>query len=504
MRGVHRTHRISGNALAVLIAIWFASGAVMVFSGYPRLRDDERLATAGALAQVSAPELPYELARWIAGGALATGGRARLSMLEGGPVWTYTEGDERRALHALPPYAAVEALDADRARLETERRFGVRVRELETLDISDQWTVSRRFQPYFPLFRVALADADGSEIYLSARSGEVVQASSRAERALAWLGAIPHWIYPAALVRHREIWRMTVLVLAGVGLVLSLSGLAAGVHIAWITRNRPRGSARNPYLRWHQRIGLAFGALASTWLLSGALSLEPFNWTGDGPSQRELEQIYGQPPSAAGFSRVADGLSACRRRIEVREAELSSFAGRAVLSCRGPAGARAVVDLGDPVLEPRAGLPPAHIQVIAERLAGPQLSAAVSSHDAPDDYYYPTHNNPEFARPYARVDISDSGGSTFYLDPASASLVRHTTRAKRLERWLYNGLHSLDFAALYHQPMLWKLAMMAAMLLGFVLSSLGLMFTLTRARPRSERRVRNSEVSEHSASDVAG
>src|SRR5258708_3211407 len=63
----------------------------------------------------------------------------------------------------------------------------------------DQWTVAGDFDDARPLFRYALDDAAGTEIYISSRSGKVVLATTRNERLANYAGSIAHWIYPTEL-----------------------------------------------------------------------------------------------------------------------------------------------------------------------------------------------------------------------------------------------------------------------------------------------------------------
>ena len=50
----------------------------------------------------------------------------------------------------------------------------------------------------------------------------------------------------------------------------------------------------------------------------------------------------------------------------------------------------------------------------------------------------------------------------------------------RLERWLYNGLHSLDFAFWYHQRPLWDIGVILLLLGGLGLSVFGLVVGVKR------------------------
>jgi hypothetical protein len=48
-----------------------------------------------------------------------------------------------------------------------------------------------------------MADAAGTCLYVSLRSGEVIQRTVRVERAWNWVGAIVHWINPTLLRKHQ-------------------------------------------------------------------------------------------------------------------------------------------------------------------------------------------------------------------------------------------------------------------------------------------------------------
>ena len=59
-------------------------------------------------------------------------------------------------------------------------------------------------------------------------------------------------------------------------------------------------------------------------------------------------------------------------------------------------------------------------------------------------------------------------------------------RLNRVERWLYNGLHSLDFAFWYNSP-LWDVGMIALCLGGLASSGIGLLLGIRRLRRAATR-----------------
>jgi hypothetical protein len=484
IRRIHQLHRWLGSMLALLLASWFASGAVMTFARYPEWSERERLASAPPLA--AKVDVPPELQVRFGAGALADGSRLRLSSLEGASTWQLMAADgPSRAWRAAPPWT-LPLLSETRARGEAERRLGLVSRRVETVTAPDQWTVGRSEASDYPLWRVFFEDAAATQVYVSSRSGAIVQHSTRRERIACWLGAIPHWIYPALLRRERALWRTSVFVLAGLGLVSTAAGLVAGLHARRARRASDRAepmSAQNAYLRWHQRLGLCFGLFASTWLLSGALSLEPFHWSGPGPSRALLATLHASPrPRLAPL--VQSALDLCRSELQVRELEVAALGGGLFAVCSDATQTR-VIELTATPLRASQRLDPARLASL--RTAWP--GASLGRYDAPDDYYYPTHSQPALALPYLRLDLHDDRQSALYLDPMRASVVAHMTGRKRLERWLYHGLHSLDLPQLYSRRWLWRSAMIGAMALGVTLSALGLAMPLRRLvrRRRADR-----------------
>ena len=483
---MHRVHRAAGSACALLLAVWFASGAVMTFSDFPRFTEQERLAHAPALPRAAAVALPPRALAELAS-VLEGGGRLRLAMQEGLPVWLYTNPrGERVSIHSAPPWT-VRPLDAARARREAERRMGMVAAQVELVADPDQWTVALD-TAVFPLLRVRFADPQQTEVYFSARSGELLQASTRRERAMAWVGAIPHWVYPTLLRQERALWRYTVLALSTVGLLVTLSGMVVGVHVHRATRKRR--APRDPYLRWHQLLGICFGLLATTWLASGALSLSPFQWAGArAPSARERRALHGVLQRAE--VSPAEALARCQEQLEVRELELVAFASKPFAICAGASGESQLVDLtrrGEPL---RAHVSESLLASIAQRLSEQPGRFAVETARSYDDYHYPTHSSPDAALPYTRIAINDELATVYYVDPARLRLLRKHTRLTRLERWLYHGLHSLDFPSLYARRPLWRTLVIAAMCVGFTLSLLGGLMYLRRLL-RRWRRLRGS------------
>ena len=106
------------------------------------------------------------------------------------------------------------------------------VSRIDSLHALDQWIPFGRLKEEFPIYKFHFADHDGTELYISSRSGEVLQYTTRSERLWAWVGAVPHWVYFTLLRQDRELWIKTVIWLSGVGAIMVIAGLYVGIYVS--------------------------------------------------------------------------------------------------------------------------------------------------------------------------------------------------------------------------------------------------------------------------------
>ena len=74
-----------------------------------------------------------------------------------------------------------------------------------------------------------------------------------------------------------------------------------------------------------------------------------------------------------------------------------------------------------------------------------------------------------------------------YIDPEMSQFLASVHRFSRVERWLFNGLHSLDFSFLYNSRPLWDIVMLVLLVGGLVSSFLGLYLGIGRMRRGTKR-----------------
>jgi len=104
--------------------------------------------------------------------------------------------------------------------------------------------------------------------------------------------------------------------------------------------------------------------------------------------------------------------------------------------------------------------------------------------DRYDGYYYDPRAT--LSLPVLRVKYDDRYRTWLYLDPARGGIVDRSVSITRLERWLYHGLHSLDFPFLYFKRPLWDIVVIVLSIGGTVLSVTTLLPALRRLRRRSQ------------------
>ena len=453
------THRYLGATLGVAFAAWFASGVAMIYvRGMPAVSSTDRLQRLAPLAIDRVALTPEEAASRSA--APASPDHVRLFMIGDRPVYRIPAAQPVTVFAdsgELVPPVNVEAARHIAAAFVSHSPDSFVFQGRVTA--ADQWTLGQRRQ--MPLLKFGVRDQAATELYVSETLGEVVMMTTRRSRLLAWLGPIPHWIYFAALRRNDEVWRQVVLWVSAAGFLLAALGLIVGLR-QW--RARYVG-----WLKWHQAAGLVFGVFALTWVFSGWLSMEPGAWAS---ADRTLGatiagELNGFPPPSPPAHRASTCVSSVSQ--QVKEIEWTRILGARFCDVR-TAGESWLVDASSGVVRREAFERDALVAAVERAVAGAKIVRAeqVSRRDS---YYY----SRDAHLPVLRIVLDDAAQSWVYVDPQSARLVAVVNRRDRLERWLYHGLHSLDFAFWYQRRPLWDAAVVTLSTGGFALSLLGLM-----------------------------
>lgn len=475
-RALVLAHRYLGIPLSALFVVWFASGIVMMYAGaMPGLTPAERLARQPSIDLARVSISPVEA--FGRAGVLGTSTDARMLMVLDRPAYRFGDvtifADTGERLSPLSR-DLTQTLAAGFANVPRPlaQLAGVR-------SAPDQWTIGHARA--MPLHHYRVDDGEGTEVYVSPQRAEVVVVTTRWTRLLAWMGAIPHWLYFEALRTNAALWSRTVIVLATLGSLVALFGLMLAVTqlrpVREARARRARGQsliqAWIPYggaLRWHHLTGLAFGVFTLTWVFSGLLSMEPYAWTRAQGLRIPATALSGGIDTGALAVMNPAALQPLTVGRSVKEIEFLRVQGDPYF----------VVTLD----------PPGRLMVAAESLNVrrvpftvasilSKLSAAIPEVaitdatvlDSYDAYYYARRD--ERPLPVVRVKFADTAETWVYVDPATSSVVGSVHRASRVERWLYRGLHSLDFAFWYGRRPVWDAGVIILSLGGLASSGLG-------------------------------
>jgi hypothetical protein len=505
-RALVYTHRWLGIAGSVLFIAWFISGVVMMYARMPRLTPEDRLMRLQPLDLSGARIDPGEAVKRQPKPAA----RVRIAMLNGrvvyrlhdGTRWTTVFADTGETLPRPDPATALAHAQAFVPEHAGTMRYDARI------EAPDQWTLQVR--NLLPAHRIAVGDERATVLYISDQTGEPVLETTRTGRVGGYLGAVFHWIYFTPIRRNGSAWTQLIIWTSIAGSFLCLTGLGWGVwRYSSSSRYRLRGvpHSHSPYagmMRWHHYCGLVFGLFTFTWVFSGLLSMNPWDWSPETSATRgQRDAFSGGPPAfdsvtLASLRRAAGALG---HSMTVKEIELLQFRGELVAeSYRAPEPARpARPPLDDPgaVYAARVALDHALVSLAhpdrglftafdkrdlesAARAAMPGAAVAdlewLSAYDA---YYY--DRDAAQPLPVLRVRFADPVETWLYADPARGVILRREERLTRLNRWLYHGLHSLDFPWLYNRRPLWDVVVI-------VLSAGGLVVSVT-STPAAWRRL---------------
>ena len=268
-------HRHLWIALSPIFVLWFASGiAIMYARGMPGLTPRIRLEHLPPLDLARVGMTPAEAVEKA--GLDTDPDQVVLLMVMDRPAYRFT-GRESATVFADTGDRLLELGPAGALRIastflnlppEAFHHAGLLIE-------ADQWTIGQRDQ--MPLHRIEADDQAHTELYVSAKIGEIVVLTTRRSRALAWIAAIPHWLYFAPLRLKDALWTGVVLSVSGLGTILALVSIILG--IVQFTPPAPFQLSRI--------FGVLFGIFTFTWVLSGMLSMHPLDWasagnTGDG------------------------------------------------------------------------------------------------------------------------------------------------------------------------------------------------------------------------------
>lgn len=472
-RYLYLWHRWLGIGLCLFMALWFFSGVVMLYVGYPKLTPREHLAHLPALdLQDCCIDLGTALHS-------ANSERAPLS------IRLTTVAGAPRYLFSYPGRStvAVDARSGERLTGIVEDQALAAARQYQPMVSAhyrgsvqeDLWSHSRALDAERPLHRVQLADAERTLLYISGQTGEVVRDASALERGWNLVGAWLHWLYPLRGIGLDGLWSNLVIYLSLVATVMAVLGALIGV-LRWRFTAPYRSGSRSPYrgfARWHHIGGLLFGVLAITWIFSGLMSMNPWRLFSSAVPL-ETSAYQGGPLQAQAFPLSAKQALAkfADSGLDARELEWRLIGGEGYLIGHDRSGRTRVLSMADGHVHTQL---PQEMLERAAQAVWPQGHMRTERLQAYDFYYYARDEQSMLGHldkrlPVLRVRFDDPNATWLHLDLYTGEVLGTLDQPKRVSRWLFSLLHSWDWLPLLQRRPLWDAWMIGLSVGGLVLS----------------------------------
>ncbi len=459
-RGLAWFHRWAGVVLCLFFLMWFASGAVLHFIGFPSLPDAQRHVRSAAIDVAAIGVTPAQALAGVPGGE---------------SVALVAIGEEPAYLVSSPTAAVARISARDGARLPlvdaaVAGRIATRFADssgtpsvIGPIDY-DQWIVHQRFDPYRPFYRVDLADVAGTSLYVSSQTGQVLQKTDSRGRAWNWTGAIMHWIYFTPLRKSWSAWNQVVWWLSLAALLSAIAGTVLGIT-HWQTQRRAGRPGISPFrgwMRWHHIIGLFASPLVLAYIYGGWLSMDHGRLFSPGFITAQQRAAYAGVPLQQALSSIdVDRLRALPR---VTEVDFNVVAGQPFLAVRGTGAAAAIA--------------PA---VLRHAVAAAWPGAAPASDDlGPRDAMFRlAEGAPDSARAFV---TSGADSVRIYADSASGELLVAMNASRRAYAWTYYALHTFNFPVMLSHPRLRDVMVLIWMTIGLGFSLTGVVLAVRALR----------------------
>lgn len=456
-RTIFSIHRISGSVIAVFFFMWFFTGLVLIYHGFPRLDERKALELAGTLPTVS--PVPDSLPDGLKS--------LRIGRDHGQTVVEWSTRDTSVVMAAngeplrKPDYAMAEA--AAREWVNGD------IVKVDTLMERDQWIMYSRYVRELPIYKFYFDDPSGSEVYVGASTGGVLQVTDRRSRTWAWIGAIPHKLYFPAMRKDVDIWKRWLLAGGLLCLVASLSGVYAAL-LLWFRRRRKTGRFENPMkgkvMRLHFTLGLVFGLPLIAWSVSGVFSMQkvPKWMVGfEGEEYISASKLWGR--GMLPFGDYKTEYEAVRRAWpEIRELSYGRIGRIPVINVVTPdtsvvLDGRSSVPRGLWIEESEA------MEAVRGLYDDEDLKVGLKMTDEYDSHYFSLSG--EAPLPVYKIEVDNSDGTLFYINPRSGR-VTYLNNNKIARRILFSGIHYLNLKPFAGHERVWRLCMWIVCVTGMV------------------------------------
>ena len=460
-------HRILGFMLSILFLVWFLSGLVMIYHTFPRADRADKRAKMDLLSVDDLPSLQIIEKRIPEGETIKN---ITLNSYLGQTVF-HIRTDKGGYDIPADSTETLPVIDCERIKKTASLWCAAPVLKVDSLYSLDQWIPFGSLKKEFPIYKFYFSDPEQHELYISSKSGEVLQYTDKDSRLWAWLGAIPHWVYFASLRQDAELWIKVVVWLSGIGCIMCIAGIYLGIRDFRLARKRRLVSPYKKFwYKWHHIIGTIFGLFVLTFTFSGMMSLARVQDWGlrakldINPIQELREKAPSPLDYPLDYREIIQAYPG-----QIRQLEWGNFGDIPFYTIQ--------TDTDDIVINANAkqnitplNLSAEDIRSVLSSIHGTDCVMDIILSDSYDTYYISRKRALDL--PVWKVTIEDIDHSCYYINPANGQY-RYVNTPARWNHWMYPALHSLNIKILVDNPVLWNIVMWGLMLGGTFVSLSG-------------------------------
>ena len=449
-----RLHRFTGVVIAIFFIMWFITGIILLYHGYPRVTDTDRYTHMRRIDPDRLPDL-YDipgLSDSVAVSTLSVDNRL------GETVWTLSNISRHTAtpMEAKPETGGKFVIAGDSLispksitnevldSIACEWAGSENISKVDTLHQRQQWVMYERYEKSLPILRYYFDDPDKAEIFVSQKTGEVLQSTNRSQRIWSWIGAIPHKLYLPFLRKDVKRWENVLLVGGLFCLFAALSGMYMGIYYLIVNwrRNHKLGSPfRKGIWRYHHIAGLIFGIFTIAWGISGSLAMQRVpkwlvNYEGD--YFVSSSKLWGKKPLELSEYHL-DYRELFNKYSAIKHISWTHFGNIPVYHLVNDTE-DVYIDASQKDSVRPLDIPQEIVEQAVRRYFGKDTSFSITLMDNYDEYYL--SRSGVYPLPVWKVDVDNPDGSRLYISP-SDGYVKYLNRNRMAKKWLFGATHYL-------------------------------------------------------------
>ncbi|PKQ63445.1 hypothetical protein BZG02_08685 [Labilibaculum filiforme] len=465
-------HDLTGSVLSLMFVIWFLSGFVLIFAGFPHASKEERFLHLSSLtkADFDAIQAPLDI----------FSGEIELEKMNGKPVYRVYSGRKSQEVYDAISLQKCKNTSEDEAVYLAENFCKAKLSSLVKVQQLDQWIPWSYYRSFLPLYKCYMDDEAHTQIYISAKSGTIVQETNRRTRWAARLGAIPHWIYFTSLRLQAGLWTNVVAWISFLGILVSISGLIAGFIRLKKKKKSAKWTAFSPYkkfwYKWHHLSGFLFGFFVFTFILSGFFSVVDIPTAIIPVHAKEVpSKVWNQKTDVKQHAEVSfpDLWKVIKGEKPIRKVVWKTVMNQACFWVY-----RDNYELPDTYVIDSDGIIAKEVYSKQEVSIWCNRVFANTNYELKElnefDSYYQQSGMWGRPLPVWQINLQDADKTSMYIHPQTGALLKSCNSNDRAHRWLYRSLHTLDFPFLKQHEWLRKFLLLFLSLGGTVLSATGL------------------------------